>query len=267
MMKTGPGPMVLSSYTVALLSAGHCSSIISSEPSTEPALMVMTKSFPSAHAARAFYPAWYIHQRYGFKQSIPYLAAATYVVNRIIVSNIFGKTPALENLCQELTGTSLIVDPYQGRFMDFSSEAGAYACFTSTVRLNHYAEALQKKVSKQQGSVELLGFSVGASAIWLLSEILNADRVTRATCFYGSQIRHSCHLSPRFPIHLILPSLEVHFSVQELAGSLAQKKHVEIHHSRFLHGFMNRQSTNFNPGGYRQYAQWLSSNHQDSTTI
>ena len=37
------------------------------------------KSFPSAHAARAFYPAWYIHKRYGFKQSIPYLAVATYV--------------------------------------------------------------------------------------------------------------------------------------------------------------------------------------------
>ena len=37
------------------------------------------RSFPSAHAARSFYPAWYIHKRYGFKQSIPYLAAATYV--------------------------------------------------------------------------------------------------------------------------------------------------------------------------------------------
>ena len=37
------------------------------------------KSFPSAHAARAFYPAWYIHKRYGFLQSVPYLAVATYV--------------------------------------------------------------------------------------------------------------------------------------------------------------------------------------------
>ena len=34
--------------------------------------------FPSGHASKAFYPAWYIYHRYGFKESIPYLMAAIY---------------------------------------------------------------------------------------------------------------------------------------------------------------------------------------------
>ncbi|MGI9274010.1 MAG: dienelactone hydrolase family protein [Endozoicomonas sp.] len=179
-------------------------------------------------------------------------------MNRIVVTDIFGKTPALESLCQELPGTSQIVDPYQGRFRNFSSEAQAYACFTSEVGLPRYAEALHDQVSGQNGKVELIGFSVGASAIWLLSERFTAEKVTGATCFYGSQIRHSIHLSPRFPVHLILPASEQHFSVQELANSLERKQNVEIEHTPYLHGFMNRYSENFNETAYRHFIQWLS---------
>lgn len=36
-------------------------------------------SFPSGHTYAAFAPAWYIHQRYGIKESWPYLAAASFV--------------------------------------------------------------------------------------------------------------------------------------------------------------------------------------------
>ena len=36
------------------------------------------QSFPSGHAARSFYPAWYVYHRYGFQQAAPYLLAATY---------------------------------------------------------------------------------------------------------------------------------------------------------------------------------------------
>lgn len=39
-------------------------------------------SFPSGHTARAFSAAWYIHNRYGIKESWPYLAASVWVAER-----------------------------------------------------------------------------------------------------------------------------------------------------------------------------------------
>lgn len=39
-------------------------------------------SFPSGHTARSFSAAWYIHHRYGFKHSWPYLAASTWVAQQ-----------------------------------------------------------------------------------------------------------------------------------------------------------------------------------------
>ncbi|WP_299734321.1 phosphatase PAP2 family protein [uncultured Endozoicomonas sp.] len=34
-------------------------------------------SFPSGHAGTAFYPAWYIYERYGMADALPYLVGAT----------------------------------------------------------------------------------------------------------------------------------------------------------------------------------------------
>jgi hypothetical protein len=36
-------------------------------------------SFPSGHTSDAFAPAWYMYHRYGLNESLPYLAAASYV--------------------------------------------------------------------------------------------------------------------------------------------------------------------------------------------
>ena len=175
----------------------------------------------------------------------------------VVVSDIFGRTPALETLCRELPDKAEIVDPYGGRFMDFENEADAYACFMATVGMKAYASILTRWLSRYASDVTLLGFSVGASAIWQLSGNPLPASVDRAVCFYGSQIRHSTDIAPRFPIDIILPEHEEHFSVRDLSETLSHKPKVTIHQSAYRHGFMNPHSTNFDSGGYTRYLGWL----------
>ncbi|BCS94966.1 dienelactone hydrolase [Desulfoluna limicola] len=176
----------------------------------------------------------------------------------VVVSDIFGRTPALETLCRELADKAEIVDPYGSRFMDFENEADAYACFMETLGVDAYASILASCLSQQPPDATLLGFSVGASAIWQLSGNLLPISVERAVCFYGSQIRHSTDINPPFPIDIILPEREEHFSVSALSEALSSKPKVTIHQSTYLHGFMNPHSTNFDSGGYTRYLGWLS---------
>jgi len=55
-------------------------------------------------------------------------------MNIILVSDVFGRTPALVKLGEELN-TAIIVDPYDGINMDFKNEAEAYSYFMDNVGL------------------------------------------------------------------------------------------------------------------------------------
>jgi dienelactone hydrolase len=107
--------------------------------------------------------------------------------------------------------------------------------------------------------VSLLGFSVGASIIWMNSALNNLPHVRGALCFYGSQIRNFSNINPRFPVSLVFPLSEKHFSVPELIDDLISKQNVQILQSPYLHGFMNYQSKNFDPLGHSQYLQIIKS--------
>lgn len=178
-------------------------------------------------------------------------------MHRIIVSDIFGKTKALETISESLSGTVEIFDPYNSALMNFESESQAYSYFTNEVGLDKYTEILEAYVTKLNKPVSLLGFSVGASAIWKISEKREYRHISGALCFYGSQIRNYQDIIPHFPIQLVFPSFENHFSVSDLVLRLSQIDRVEIHQSGFLHGFMNSDSQNFNQKAYARYLQAL----------
>jgi dienelactone hydrolase len=162
-------------------------------------------------------------------------------MHRIIVSDIFGRTSALEKIAEALPGHVDIFDPYDSKHMGFSSEAEAYACFSSEVGMDTYADKLSEKIAAQTSQIDLLGFSVGASAVWKISNQEASKNVSAALCFYGSQIRDHIDITPKFPVRLIFPSSESHFLVSELIHSLEGKENVEIHRAEFLHGFMDDQ--------------------------
>jgi len=175
----------------------------------------------------------------------------------ILVSDIFGKTSALVELGNELSGPTEIVDPYNGLSMGFKEESAAYQYFTEHVGLDHYCEILLKKIAKTPGPVALIGFSAGASAAWRLSEIFSPENISQVVCFYGSQIRHWRNIAPAVPTDLVFAKKEPHVSVTELAEDLSDKKHVRVHQSAYRHGFMNPSSVNFNRAGYTSYLNWL----------
>lgn len=175
----------------------------------------------------------------------------------IIVSDIFGRTKALEKFASAFTNNFEIFDPYSSEMMDFANETDAYKYFTSEVGLDKYADSLSTKIKSVAKQVTLIGFSVGASAIWKISMQEQLENITTATCFYGSQIRNCRDINPLFPIQLIFPATETHFSVSDLIIDLSAKENVTIQQVAFFHGFMNTHSQNYDQSGYNQFTKEL----------
>jgi dienelactone hydrolase len=183
------------------------------------------------------------------------------MINTIVISDIFGKSPALEKLCTKLQDTAAnelkIIDPYNGKFVAFADEQEAYQHFTLNGGVEGFAKVLLEALTREKVPTRIIAFSVGASALWSLSENVQLAHVRQATCFYGSQIRHHRNINPNFPIHLIFPAHEDHFDVKELENDLVQKESVTTKKTAFLHGFMNELSINFDNNAYNEYLQYI----------
>lgn len=174
-------------------------------------------------------------------------------MRRIIVSDIFGLTDELEALRDSLGKNAIILDPYNSKRNQFIDEKRAYQHFQRNCGIERYADYVFGEVSKTSEAVSLIGFSVGASAIWNCSQWLSQQNVSASHLFYGSQIRHASHIAPRIPITIILPEYENHFSIKALSDLLRSVENVTVEHSLGLHGFMNKLSTNFNRTEYEKY--------------
>jgi dienelactone hydrolase len=174
----------------------------------------------------------------------------------IIVTDIFGKTQPLTELASLICQEYFILDPYNGKSMNFLDEQMAYRYFSENVGLNEYTYTLKKLLANDFAPVRLVGFSAGASAIWNISnEKAISHSVKSATCYYGSQIRNNKNITPLFPIELIFPIKEEHFSIGELIASLSNKNNVKIKQVNFLHGFMNKCSNNYSQEGFKSEVQ------------
>ena len=175
----------------------------------------------------------------------------------LIIADIFGRTDVLDEFCQQLNTTTSIIDPYQGEYCQFKDEADAYQYFMSKVGLENYQQTIANKLSQLNQETQIIAFSVGASALWQLSDKISNPFIEQAYCFYGSQIRKTTSVMPKFPIALIFPKHEPHFSVDELIAELTayQKRTlspVRIEQVDYYHGFINKCSINFDSKGYQK---------------
>lgn len=177
-----------------------------------------------------------------------------------VVTDIYGRTPALESLCSDLSQASpdlQILDPYEGIHHDFDTQGQAYAYFMNQVGLEKYQAILARQVLPPGKDTILIGFSVGASAIWGISGQAPWRMLKKAFCFYGSRIRHSIGIVPLFDMELIFPEHEPHFDVDELMGCLEKKPGVTCTKAKAPHGFMNALSPGFDPAGYAYFTDYL----------
>jgi len=175
----------------------------------------------------------------------------------IIVSDIFGRSCALERLSTALENNAIIFDPYESVVMNFENEKQAYTHFCEIGGHDSYAQKLKEIVRVQKTEVFLIGFSAGASAIWRVSQEKGVSNVNKAICYYGSQIRNHLDGVPTFPIDLVFPAMETHFSVEDVMATLSGKENVSMRQVPSLHGFMNELSVNFDRQGYTQEIQLL----------
>ena len=183
-------------------------------------------------------------------------------MKKILVTDIFGITPAINSLCK-LINVSTVVDPYDAKEMDFNNEAEAYHFFIKHIGLDAYVEKLSTIVKECDSQVYLIGFSIGASAIWKLSDIRfdHLHTVKGAVCYYGSQIRHHTTVLPVFKVQIVFPKRESHFDVNALKSKLTKKcknnENVLITQVDYLHGFMNKHSNHFDQVGFDNHVKQL----------
>ena len=175
-----------------------------------------------------------------------------------VLSEIYGKTPEFLTLCAKLPGQVVSISPYQDEHLIFDDEQFAYQHFIENVGVEGYCHVLKSRIEKAHPTIagqpiNLVGFSVGASAIWQMCLLNPQIEVNKAMLFYGAQIRHLLDDSPRVACHLILPREEAHFSVDELSSALKTFQRHILERSHYLHGFMNKCSSNFNEQGYQHY--------------
>ncbi|WP_271272711.1 dienelactone hydrolase family protein [Aliamphritea hakodatensis] len=178
-------------------------------------------------------------------------------MSHIILSDIFGYTSALQVLADQLPGDWLILDPYDGTEMCFEDESRAYAHFQRVSGIDVYAARLADCLMTADESVSIIGFSVGAAALWQVLGSGVADKAGYAIGFYGNQIRHALGSAPRRPVTLVIPASERHFSVADFAESLSAYPQVSLSRAPYLHGFMNPASVNYSAAGYAEYTGWL----------
>ncbi len=174
----------------------------------------------------------------------------------IAVTEIYGKTPEFEKLVAEISApheAGEIVDPYGGRFIEFAGEEEAYGYFQENCGLEGLVENLQRVMDKSDEPVILVGFSVGASAVWKVAGRSSAGKIARAVCYYGSQIRSMTELTPLCETRVVFPAYEAHFDVERLLEKLAGKERVHCIKTGYLHGFMNKRSGNFDQAGYDEH--------------
>lgn len=173
-------------------------------------------------------------------------------MDALLVADIFGQTEALETLAKEISPCTEIFSPYGPTQLNLRNEQEAYRYFSERVGLESYTQKLSRHIRSLSGSIKLIGFSVGSAAIWKLSNDKSLSSINDAICFYGSQIRHSPSITPRFPIELIFPEEEKHFDLQKLIKELQNKPNVAIRQLAAKHGFMNLHSDGFNQNIYRE---------------
>lgn len=176
----------------------------------------------------------------------------------IAITDIFGKTKHFQEMIDHLSSAYdevEMIDPYNGVDNRFVSEEEAYEHFQETMGLKKYSEillqALQSKETNKQ--IVVLGFSVGASAIWAISGNLKTTCKVRAICFYSSQIRNYLDVIPQITIDLYFAKSESAYDVGKIIKDIVTKPNVTCYNTSYLHGFMNGLSINYDQAGYNQY--------------
>lgn len=121
----------------------------------------------------------------------------------------------------------------------------AHEAFTRSLGVRKMSEALQRFTATLRDTYErvvCVGFSVGATAAWLISASGTVDAVV---CVYGSRIREHTTVAPGCPSLLIFATDEASFYPRELADQLKGTDNVTVDLYECQHGFCDEDNPNY----------------------
>ena len=174
----------------------------------------------------------------------------------LIVTDIFGNTPAIASLQRHLGLPCLIVSPFDEGFC-VDNEQRAYQAFLAQGGVQAYANKLKQALIGRTGIQHVIAFSAGASA-WWLAEAAQAKPVDSITLFYGSRIRDHLDIQTNANVHFVFAEHENAFKPAQLVKQLRERGyHAEIAIGS-KHGFMNPYSAGFSLKTQTHYLGLLS---------
>jgi dienelactone hydrolase len=135
-------------------------------------------------------------------------ASANPAATILIATDVFGITPAVQSLVRQLSVNALIVSPFQDTERQFRSEQDAYQAFIAEGGVARYTEKLDTILQQQTGLTHAIGFSAGASALWISSQHEFVRSLQNMVLFYGSRIRDYREVLPVCPVRLIFAEQE-----------------------------------------------------------
>ncbi|MBC3918840.1 hypothetical protein H8L32_15215 [Undibacterium sp. CY18W] len=176
----------------------------------------------------------------------------------LIVTDVFGNTPAIASFARQFPLPCLIASPFSGETIQYPAETLAYHAFIAQGGVAAYADKLSRLIGDNQSSLRYaIGFSAGASALWLNSENPVMANLQQAVLFYGSRIREHRDIQPGCPARLIFAEQEAAFEPAELVSDLRRRGHAAELVKGSRHGFMNPYSSGFCLKTQERYLQEL----------
>lgn len=158
----------------------------------------------------------------------------------MLVTDVFGHTPAVDAMLRTLNVQAVIVSPFDEAGFHFDTEPDAYQSFVVNGGVAAYARKVRDIQQRYQSSLRyIIGFSAGASAVWMASAHAEFAGIQQAVLFYGSRIRDARNVRPVCPTRLIFAEQEVAFKPAELVADLYKRGHQAELIRGTSHGFMN----------------------------
>ncbi|MEI8616664.1 hypothetical protein P4S63_01580 [Pseudoalteromonas sp. B193] len=145
-------------------------------------------------------------------------------MNYLIVSDIYGLTPALSKLSQAISSNLVIVDPYNNKIQAIESEQDSYNNFIQQCGHDKYTDKLLECFESLKVPTTCIAFSAGASAAWRAQLLTGNTHLKKLIGFYPSQIRNYLALDANVPCEFIFPASESHFNVDEVIKALRTKR-------------------------------------------
>lgn len=161
----------------------------------------------------------------------------------LIVTDVFGNTPAIASLQRYLGLSCIIASPFDAGYAT-NNEQQAYQAFLASGGVQAFAKKLKTIAQDQQQLTHVIGFSAGASAWWLACEELSLQ-LDSATLFYGSRIRDHLDIQSHCDTHFIFAEHENAYQPNIVVKELRQRGHQAEVAIGCKHGFMNPYSAGF----------------------